>query len=271
MTKPLNIEAPEFNPTRKVSKKTKQDLVASEAAEYYPSSLLREAVSIVNEKLKLDKKVECKVSTIREDKFEHPLLIPSESERALIGGELFDQISELEDGGRGEAGAGRNGDFPLREIVGGATVRTVLQQSKVREVLFILGVCRIRTALRHQTGGDDDLLQETAEDQFCTEENYRLRLRTESMMQEILKMRFQLGKLVEMIRDMKTDIGQMQMREKRNDNQRMVTMVPPLPLMSTPPALYETSRPTRRPEENPPIPTPMVGHLLNRRRLRDRF
>ena len=58
MTKPLNIEAPEFTPTRKVSKKTKQDLVASEAAEYYPRSLLREAVSIVNEKLKLDKKVE---------------------------------------------------------------------------------------------------------------------------------------------------------------------------------------------------------------------
>ena len=42
MTKPLNVEAPEFTPTRKVSKTTEQ--LASEAAEYYPDSYLREAV-----------------------------------------------------------------------------------------------------------------------------------------------------------------------------------------------------------------------------------
>ena len=274
MTKPLNVEAPEFTPPRKVSKTTRQQ--ASEAPEYYPASLLREAVSIVNEKLKLEKKVDCKAA-IREDKRELPRPISSDlslrlpCERALIGGELFDQIFDVESEGGAEGGAGRNGDFPLRGMVGGATIRTVIQQRKVREILFILGVCRIRTAFRQQTGvsvGVEETLLE--EDQFYAGENYRLRQRVEPMMQEILQLRLEMGKLLELISEMKTEIRQMGENSERNNNQRMTMVSPP----ATTTAHYQIASPTNWPRSaggNPPLPTPMVGHLLNRRRLRDKF
>ena len=267
MTKPLNVEAPEFTPTREVSKTTQQ--LASETAEYYSVSLLREAVYIVNEKLKLDQKVHSNAA-IREEKSELPKQIFSDpplrlpSERALIGGELFDQICE--DEGPVEGGVGGNGrDLPLGGMVGGATTRTVTQQRKVRQVLFILGVCRIRSTLRQQTVGDDE--ESLDEDQFYTEENNRLKRRIESMMQEILQMRFELSKMMELINGMKTEISQM--GEKRRNDQRMVKMVP----SATTTAHRETARENnwpRRTEGNPPIPTPMLGHLLNRRRLRDK-
>ena len=222
MTKPLNVEAPEFTPTRKVSKTTEQ--LASEAAGYYPDSLLREAVYIVNKNLRLEKKVDCNAA-IREDRYELPKQIFSDtplrlpSERALVGGELFDQICEDEE--TVDGGEGRNGDFPMREMVGGATMRTVTQQRKVRELLFILGVCRMRTTLRQQTVGDGE--ESLDEYKFYTEEKKRLVQRIESMMQEILQMRFEFSKMLELISEMKTEINQMV--ERRNNDQRMVMMI----------------------------------------------
>ena len=265
MTKPLNVEAPEFTPTRKVSKTPSKQQQDSEVAEYYPASLLREAVLIVNEKLKLEKKVAAPTAVTREDRGELPrqtLRLPCE--RALIGGELFDQICDVESDGTMEGGAEGNGDFPpLSEVVGGATVRTVSQQRRVREILFVLGVCRMRTVLRQQTSGVQETLDE---EQFYAEENYRLSQSTESIMREILQLRFEMGKLLELIREMKTQIRQMEENSTKNNNQRMVMMVPP-PTATTAPQ-YEIAIP--RAQGNPPIPTPMVGHLLNRKRLKDK-
>ena len=67
------------------------------------------------------------------------------------------------------------------------------------------------------------------EDQFHTEENYRLRQRVDSMMQEILQLRLEMGKLLELISEMKTEIRQMGENSERNNYQRMVTMVLPGP------------------------------------------
>ena len=264
---PLNVEAPEFTPTRKVSKTLpKQQQQGFEAAEYYPASLLREAVSIVNEKLKLEKKVatrEDSKSELARQIFSDPARLPCE--RALIGGELFDEICDV-------GGAGRIGDFPLHEMVGAAAIRTVIQKRTVREFVFVLGVCRMRTSLRPGVGVG--VVQENLdEEQFYAEENYRLRQSAESMMQEILKLRFEMRKQLELISDMKTEIRRIRENIRRNNNQRMVMIVPPpspppITTTTTTTPHYEIARP--RSQGNPPIPTPMVGHLLNRRRLRDK-